>query len=91
MENLGEQLYKVVVIKKVLRILTSKWNQIVIIIEETKDMSTLKIDQLICSLMSHEERLKETTIGGNEGKVFTSKEANVNYSGQAKGNGQGRG
>lgn len=41
------------VIKKVLRTLTSKWNHIAIIIKESKDLSTLDFDKLLGYLMYH--------------------------------------
>jgi len=44
-------------IKKVLRTLTPKWDNIIVIIEEIKDLSTLQFDGFIGSLVSHEKRL----------------------------------
>ena len=57
MKTLGEEIENEVVVKKVLRSLLSKWNSVAIIIEESKDLATLSYDQLVGSLMSHEERL----------------------------------
>ena len=60
MDTLGEMASNEVLIKKVLRSLTPRWNNVAIILEESKDLTQLKFDQLVGSLMSHEERLKET-------------------------------
>ena len=60
MATLGEAVSNDVLIKKVLRYLTHRWNHVAIIMEESKDLTKLQFDELIGSLMSHEERLKET-------------------------------
>ena len=52
MATLGDDLEKALVIKKVLRILLPKWDNVALVIEETKDISTLKFDQLVGSLIS---------------------------------------
>jgi hypothetical protein len=63
---------KEVLIKKVLRSLTPRWNHIAIIIEESKDLSTLQFDLLVGSPMSHEERLIDSFRKSGE-KSFSSK------------------
>jgi len=74
METLGGEIKNPIMVKKVLRTLLPKWNQTTIIFEETKDITTLTLDQLIGSLMSHEERLAPLSIVGSmEEKAFTSK------------------
>ena len=57
MPTLGEKIEKEFVIKKVLRTLIKQFDHVVLIIEETKDLSYLEIDNLIGSLTSHEERM----------------------------------
>lgn len=47
--------------KKVLRTLFPKWNNVDIIIKNKNNLYTLGYNQLIGFLMSHEERLKDTT------------------------------
>lgn len=59
-------------IKKVSRTLNKKWNHVPIIIEETNDLFILEIDKLNGSLMSHLERLKETTIEISKDNTLTS-------------------
>lgn len=82
-----------VVVKNVLITLLQKWNHVAIIIEERKDLFTLDYDQLIGLLMSHEERLQESTssnVGDVEEKAFASKEAKAIASGYGRGQDQGR-
>eukprot|EP00253_Pinus_taeda_P030146 PITA_30146 len=61
--QVGETISNEVLIKKVLRYLTHTWNHVAIIMEESKDLKKLQFDQLVGSLMSHEERLKDTFEG----------------------------
>lgn len=61
-----------IVVKKVLRTLTPKWNHVAIIIEESKDLTALEFDHPIGSLMYHEERLREI-FRENDEKPFASK------------------
>ena len=69
--TLGETISNEVLIKKVLRSLTHRWNHVAIIMEESEDLTKLQFDQLVGSLMSHEERLKDTFEGVE--KAFSSK------------------
>ena len=71
MATLGEAVSNEVLIKKVLRSLTQRWNHVAIIMEESKDLTKLQFDELVGSLMSHEERLKETFEAVE--KAFSSK------------------
>jgi transposase InsO family protein len=54
----GEKLAENLVVEKVLRSLTDEFENIVCAIEESKDLSTLTIDELAGSLMAHEQRRK---------------------------------
>jgi len=70
-----------------LRTLFPKWREIYIIIEDTKDLTTLSYDHLVGSLMSHEERFETPNVWSMEEKAFTSKEVESS----ARGRGRGRG
>ena len=77
MATLGEIVINEVLIKKALRYLTHRWNHVAIIMEESKDLTKLQFDQLVGSLMSHEERLNDTFEGVE--KAFSSKLQITNY------------
>jgi uncharacterized protein with ATP-grasp and redox domains len=54
MQNCGENITDQMVVEKVLRSLNQKFDFIVVAIEETKDMSTMRIEDLQSSLEAHE-------------------------------------
>lgn len=47
------------IVEKVLRTLTQKFGYIVVAIEESKDVSKMKVEELLSSLEAHEQRLLE--------------------------------
>ncbi|GAU30874.1 hypothetical protein TSUD_15600 [Trifolium subterraneum] len=59
MKNLGDQISDQQVIEKVLRTLNPQFDHIVVAIEESKDLSTMSLNELQSSLEAHEQRLKE--------------------------------
>lgn len=92
MKTPREEISNEVIVKKVLRTLPPKWNHVAIIIEESKDLSTLSYDTLIGSLMSHEDRLKEPTPSSDYGeeKAFASKEGESSAQGRGSNSSRGR-
>ena len=49
-------------VEKVLRTLSSRFDYVVVAIEESKDFTEMKLDELQCSLEAHEQRIKEREI-----------------------------
>nr|XP_012575456.1 uncharacterized protein LOC105853018 [Cicer arietinum] len=59
MRTNGESLIKVVIIEKILRTLTQRYNHIMVAIEESKDLDKMKVEDLQGSLEACELRVRE--------------------------------
>ncbi|XP_057432315.1 uncharacterized protein LOC130725076 [Lotus japonicus] len=59
MKGCGESMTDLQDVEKVLRTLTSRFDHVVVAIEESKDLEKLKIDELQGMLEAHEQRIKE--------------------------------
>ncbi|XP_075645817.1 uncharacterized protein LOC142616979 [Castanea sativa] len=53
----GENIQQVVIIEKILRSMTSKFDYVVCSVEESNNLDTLTIDELQSSLLVHEQRM----------------------------------
>lgn len=96
-KSYGEILSDEILVVKVLRSLTSKFDHVVAAIEESKDLSNYSFDELMGSLLAHEERLTRYR-EKNEEKAFqvktelsSPKENYGNCSGKVRGRGGFRG
>ena len=59
MKNCGEKISDQSIVEKILRTLNSKFDHIVVAIEESKKLVELKVEELQGSLEAHEQRLIE--------------------------------
>ena len=57
MKTFGEDISDQKVVEKILRSLPSKWDHVVTTIEESKDMNTYSLNDLMGSLLAHEGRM----------------------------------
>ncbi|KAL1211506.1 Retrovirus-related Pol polyprotein from transposon TNT 1-94 [Cardamine amara subsp. amara] len=87
MRSYGDSLSNETVVSKVLRTLTSKFEYVVPAIMEANDLSTYTFDEMMSSLLSHEDRLVKK-LEKSEEKAFHVK---GEYSGHNISNGAGRG
>ena len=59
MKTCGESLSDQMIVEKILRPLSPRFDHIVVAVEELKDLERLKIEELQNSLEAHEQRLNE--------------------------------
>lgn len=59
---MGRKWEDVVIIEKILRSMTSKFDYVVCSTEESNDLDTLSIDELQSSLLVHEQRISRHTV-----------------------------
>ncbi|XP_074326948.1 uncharacterized protein LOC141664890 [Apium graveolens] len=83
MKRNGESLDDVRVMEKLLRSLTRKFDYVVTSIEESKDLSTISIDELAGSLQAHEQRMNQYDDASHLEKVLQSKVSIADSSGSS--------
>ena len=77
MQTYGEKISDEMIVAKVLRSLTPKFDHVVAAIEEAKDLSILSVDELMGSLQAHEARINRS-LERNEEKALQMKETTNN-------------
>ena len=70
MKSYGENISDEKILKKILLTLTEKNDDITAIIEETKNLSKISVEQLIGSLESHEQRKTNTMMKKVKRRLF---------------------
>ena len=58
MKAQGEKMEQTVIVEKILRSMTSKFNYVVCSIEESNNISTMSIDELQSNMLVHEQRMQ---------------------------------
>jgi hypothetical protein len=86
----GEDIPDQKIVEKVLRSLPEKFNMVVVAIEESKDLTTFTIDQLLGSLLSHEARLqRENTSLESSFQTQATISKGRGHGGKSRGRGRG--
>lgn len=88
MKSNGEVINTSMVVSKILRSLTPKFNYVVCSIEESNDLNTLSLDELHGSLLVHEQRMQDSHPDEQVLKVSQEERPVV---GRGRGRGRGRG
>jgi gag-polypeptide of LTR copia-type len=70
----GEALTDARVVEKILRSLTGNFENVVCVIEESKDLAKLTVDELVGSLEAHERCKREKKIFVNDDSYVSSSE-----------------
>ncbi|XP_058774945.1 uncharacterized protein LOC131649205 [Vicia villosa] len=91
MRTHGETIGDVVIIEKILRSMTPKFNYVVCSIEESNDIDALSVDQLQSSLLVHEQRMNVHVIEEQALKVTYENRTRGHGRGGFRGRGGGRG
>jgi hypothetical protein len=89
----GEQMRGVMIVEKILRSLTDRFNYIVCSIEESKDIDVLSIDELQSSLIVHEQKFQKHSLEEQALKVTSEDRFYGRGQGRRapRGGGRGRG
>eukprot|EP00253_Pinus_taeda_P002334 PITA_02334 len=86
----GEILEERKIVEKILRCLPSRFEAVVVAIEETKDLSQFTVDELSASLMSHEHRMSRGTDSSLE-QAFKTQMSFSQRRSRGRANNRGRG
>ncbi|GAU44523.1 hypothetical protein TSUD_82300 [Trifolium subterraneum] len=86
----GERMEQVTVVEKILRSMPSKFNYVVYAIEESNDVTAMSIDELQCSLLVHEQRMKGQKDHSEEQALKVSNAGRGRGRSASRGRGRGR-
>ena len=85
----GERMEQLMIVEKILRSMTPKFDYVVCSIEESNNLTTMTIDELQSSLLVHEQRMLGH--GGDEQVLKVTLEDNFGTRGRGRGGYRGRG
>lgn len=85
----GDKMEDVTIVEKILRSMIAKYNFVVCSIEESKDIDSLTIDELQCSLLVHENKISNQN--KEEQALKASTYSNTSNFRGGRGRGKGRG
>ncbi|TXG63519.1 hypothetical protein EZV62_010513 [Acer yangbiense] len=91
MKAQGERMEQTVIIEKILRSMTLKFNYVVCSIEESNDLSTMTIDELQSSLLVHEQRMQGQKEEEHALKITNSEKVGGRDEYRIEGRGRARG
>jgi hypothetical protein len=84
MNSCGEALTDHNIVCKIMRTLSSKYDTIFVAIEESNDLSTMKVEELQCSLEAYEQRVTERSKDRGAEQALQTQNFNKNYKGKGK-------
>lgn len=87
----GKKMEYVTIVEKVLRSLTSKFDYIVCLIEESKDIDALSLDELQSSLLVYEQKINRNSTTEEQALKASIFYHSLNSEGRGKGRERGRG
>lgn len=87
----GERMEQLVVVEKILRSMTSRFDYVVCSIEESNNLETMSIDELQSSLLVHEQRMRGHKEEDQALKVTGGGRLSTREDYRTKGRGRGRG
>jgi hypothetical protein len=91
MKTHGERMEQIVIIEKILRSMTTKFDYVVCSIEESNNLAEMTIDELQSSLLVHEQRMKGHKEEEQVLKVMSEAREDVQFGGRGRNHGGFRG
>ncbi|MCI04196.1 retrovirus-related Pol polyprotein from transposon TNT 1-101, partial [Trifolium medium] len=85
MKGCGEEISDYTIVSKIMRTLSYKFDTIAVAIEESKDLSDMKVEELQCILEAHEQRVNERHKDRDSEQALQTQSSNKNGWNKGKG------